>query len=432
MGKTIFRNGWLADVEQRRLVRGELLVEDKRITAIAPRITCETAEEIDLADAVLAPGFIDLHTHLREPGYEHKETIASGAQAAAAGGFTTIACMPNTRPALDTAARVAWVKEQAAATSIVKVLPIGAISVEQTGRELTDFAALQASGAVAFSDDGRGVMSSKMMLLALQAAQALAVPIMAHEEDAELAGRGSINAGRISQQLGDEGIPAASEFIMLARDLYLAELTGGHLHVCHVSSAESVHLIRAAKARGIQVTAEVTPHHLHLTEAVVPALLGQAKVNPPLRSEADREALITGMLDGTIDIIATDHAPHAAHEKDVPLSQAAFGFSGLEVAFAVAQAALVQPGLLTLAELLPALTCRPAAILGLPQGRLAVGTPADLVVLAPQKRWYVNPDNLRSQGKNTPYLNQELIGQAVLTMVDGSIVFRRDRDASDA
>lgn len=432
MGKTIFRNGWLADVEQRRLVRGELLVEDKRITAIAPRITCETAEEIDLADAVLAPGFIDLHTHLREPGYEHKETIASGAQAAAAGGFTTIACMPNTRPALDTAARVAWVKEQAAATSIVKVLPIGAISVEQTGRELTDFAALQASGAVAFSDDGRGVMSSKMMLLALQAAQALAVPIMAHEEDAELAGRGSINAGRVSQQLGDEGIPAASEFIMLARDLYLAELTGGHLHVCHVSSAESVHLIRAAKARGIQVTAEVTPHHLHLTEAVVPALLGQAKVNPPLRSEADREALITGMLDGTIDIIATDHAPHAAHEKDVPLSQAAFGFSGLEVAFAVAQAALVQPGLLTLAELLPALTCRPAAILGLPQGRLAVGTPADLVVLAPQKRWYVNPDNLRSQGKNTPYLNQELIGQAVLTMVDGSIVFRRDRDASDA
>lgn len=432
MGKTIFRNGWLADVEQRRLVRGELLVEDKRITAIAPRITCETAEEIDLADAVLAPGFIDLHTHLREPGYEHKETIASGAQAAAAGGFTTIACMPNTRPALDTAARVAWVKEQAAATSIVKVLPIGAISVEQTGRELTDFADLQASGAVAFSDDGRGVMSSKMMLLALQAAQALAVPIMAHEEDAELAGRGSINAGRISQQLGDEGIPAASEFIMLARDLYLAELTGGHLHVCHVSSAESVHLIRAAKARGIQVTAEVTPHHLHLTEAVVPALLGQAKVNPPLRSEADREALITGMLDGTIDIIATDHAPHAAHEKDVPLSQAAFGFSGLEVAFAVAQAALVQPGLLTLAELLPALTCRPAAILGLPQGRLAVGTPADLVVLAPQKRWYVNPDNLRSQGKNTPYLNQELIGQAVLTMVDGSIVFRRDRDASDA
>lgn len=432
MGKIIFRNGWLADVERGQLVRGELLVEDNLITAIAPSIICEKAEEIDLDNAVLAPGFIDLHVHLREPGYEYKETIASGAQAAAAGGFTTIACMPNTRPALDTAARVAWVKAQADATSIVKVLPIGAISVEQTGLELTDFAALQASGAVAFSDDGRGVMSSKMMLQALQAAQALAVPVMAHEEDAELAGRGSINAGMISQQLGDEGIPAASEFIMLARDLYLAELTGGHLHVCHVSSAESVRLIRAAKARGINVTAEVTPHHLHLTEAIVPSLLGHAKVNPPLRSEADREALLAGVIDGTIDIIATDHAPHAAYEKDVPLSKAAFGFSGLEVAFAVSQAALVKSGLMSLGELLPALTCRPAAILGLPQGRLAVGTPADLVVLAPENRWCVNAENLRSQGKNTPYLDQELIGQVILTMVDGSIVFRRDTDASDA
>ncbi|NLW17510.1 MAG: dihydroorotase [Firmicutes bacterium] len=423
-GKIFFRNGWLADVEQGRLVRGELLVEGDRIAAIAPQISCPAAQIIDLADKILAPGFIDLHTHLREPGYEYKETIASGAQAAAAGGFTTIACMPNTNPPLDTPERVVWVKEQARATSVVKVLPIGAISLEQAGRQTTDFEGLQASGAVAFSDDGRGVMSSRVMLEALQASRRLSVPIMAHEEDGELAGSGSINAGPISEQLGDPGIPAAAEYTMLARDLYLAELTGGHLHVCHVSAAESVNLIRAAKARGVKVTAEVTPHHLHLTDRVVPSLLGQAKVNPPLRSEADRQALLTGVVDGTIDIIATDHAPHASREKEVPLSQAAFGFSGLEVAFAVAQAALVHSSLMSLEKMLAALTCRPADILGLPQGRLKVGAPADLVVLDPHKRWRVSANELRSQGKNTPYLDQELVGKVLLTMVDGRIVYR--------
>lgn len=423
MSKLIFRNGWLADVEQGKLIRTELLVEAGLIAAIAPNIACPEAEVIDLADAVLSPGFIDAHTHLREPGYEYKETIASGSRAAAAGGFTTIACMPNTNPALDTPERIAWINERADATSIVKMLPIAAISNEQVGLQLTDFAALKASGAIAFSDDGRGVMSSRLMLQALEAAQALALPVMAHEEDAELAGKGSINAGPISRQLADPGIPAASEYVMLARDIYLAELTGGHLHVCHVSSAESVRLIRAAKARGIRVTAEVTPHHLHLTESIVPSLLGQAKVNPPLRSAADRQALLEGISDGTIDIIATDHAPHATSEKELPLSQAAFGFSGLELAFAVAQAALVESGIMSLAQLLPALTCRPAAILGLPQGRLAVGAPADLVVLAPNKRWRVKAEALASQGKNTPYLGQELVGMALLTLVDGKIVF---------
>ncbi len=423
VGKTIFRNGWLADVEHGKLNRGDLLVEGGRIAAIGPSISCSTALEIDLGGLVLSPGFIDLHTHLREPGYEYKETIASGSLAAAAGGFTTIACMPNTRPALDTAARVAWVKEQAEATSKVKVLPIGAISEGQAGFALTEFADLKASGAVAFSDDGHGVMSSKLMLKALQAAQDLEMPIMAHEEDAELAGTGSINAGAISECLADVGIPAAAEFVMLARDLYLAELTGGHLHVCHVSTAESVNLIRQFKERGVKVTAEVTPHHLHLTEAIVPNLLGQAKVNPPLRSEADRMALLAGLVDGTIDVIATDHAPHAAHEKNAPMGQAAFGFSGLEVAYAVAQTALVDSGFLSLAELLPALTCRPASILGLPQGRLAVGAPADLIMLAPASRWRVTAEKLRSQGKNTPYLGQDLVGQVLLTMVDGQIVF---------
>lgn len=423
MSKIIFRNGWLADVEQEKLIRAELLVEAGHIADIAPSIACAEAEVIDLAGAILSPGFIDVHTHLREPGYEYKETIASGSLAAAAGGFTTIACMPNTKPALDTVETIAWIKQRADATGAVKVLPIAAISSGQAGQQLTDFAALKASGAIAFSDDGHGVMSSKLMLQALAASQALAVPVMAHEEDSELAGKGSINAGPISHQLADPGIPAASEYIMLARDIYLAELTGGHLHVCHVSTAESVRLIRAAKARGIRVTAEVTPHHLHLTEEVVPSLLGQAKVNPPLRSAVDRAALLEGVSDGTIDIIATDHAPHATSEKDLPLSQAAFGFSGLEMAFAVAQAALVASGRMRLEQLLPALTCRPAEILGLPQGRLAIGAPADLVVLAPEKPWRVQAEKLHSLGKNTPYLGQELVGMALLTLVDGKIIF---------
>ena len=421
--KILFRNGWLADVERGQLIRGELLVAGEQIAAIAPSIPCPNAQVVDLADAILSPGFIDVHTHLREPGYEYKETIASGARAAAAGGYTTIACMPNTKPPLDTPERVAWVKEQALSSSAVKVLPIGAISLEQAGGQITDFQGLRDSGAVAFSDDGRGVMSSQLMLEALKASRRLELPIMAHEEDAELAGKGSINAGPISEQLGDPGIPAAAEYIMLARDIYLAEMTGGHLHVCHVSAAESVNLIRAAKARGVKVTAEVTPHHLHLTENIVPTLLGQAKVNPPLRSEADRQALLGGVLDGTIDVIATDHAPHASSEKELPLSQAAFGFSGLEVAFAVAQAALVHSGLMPLEQMLPAMTCRPAALLGLPQGRLAVGAPADLIILDPYKRWCVETDRLHSKGKNTPYLDQELIGQVLLTMVNGHVVF---------
>ncbi len=423
MDKIIFRNGWLADVERGQLVEAELMVADGQIAAIGPNLATSGARVIDLAGRVLSPGFIDLHVHLREPGFEYKETIRSGTRAAAAGGFTTIACMPNTNPVLDSPELISWVQAQARAAGAVKVLPIAAISLGQEGKLINDFAALKANGAVAFSDDGRGVNSSRLMLTALQVARDLGCPIMAHEEDAELAAGGSINFGPISEQLGDPGIPAAAEYTMLARDIYLAEMSGGHLHVCHVSTAESVRLIRAAKKRGVKVTAEVAPHHLALTEAVVPALLGQAKVNPPLRSEADRQELLAGVIDGTIDVIATDHAPHANHEKTVPLQQAAFGFSGLETAFAVTQQALVLSGLLTLGELLPALTCRPAALLGLPQGRLVVGAPADLIVLDPHARWQVTPESLLSQGKNTPWLGQELTGRVLLTMIDGQIIF---------
>ena len=314
MSRIVFHDGWLADVAVPALRRGDLLVENGQIAAISADLTHVDATMIDLHGLILAPGFVDLHVHLREPGYEYKETIATGCQAAAAGGFTTIACMPNTQPVLDTAERINWVKERASAQK-VKVLPIGAISRGQGGAQPVDYVALRAAGAVAFSDDGRGVMNSRLMLQALQSASELLVPIIAHEEDAELAGAGSINAGSISNLLHDSGIPAIAEYAMLARDICLAEYAGAHLHVAHVSCKESVQLIRFAKERGVRVTAEVTPHHLSLTETIVSELLGKAKVNPPLGTEEDKTALRTALADGTIDIIATDHAPHAMSEK---------------------------------------------------------------------------------------------------------------------
>lgn len=416
-----FKNGFLADVERGRLLRAELVVRDARIEAIAPQLHPRDAKIINLQGRILSPGFIDLHVHLREPGFPHKETMTTGAAAAAAGGFTTIACMPNTKPPLDRAAKIAEIVEEARACP-VKILPIAAITQGQEGKKLTDFAALKSAGAVAFSDDGLGVQSTKLMLAALELAGSLGMPVMAHMEDEALAA-GNVNAGLVSDRLGDAGIHAAAEYVMLARDLYLNEIARGHLHVCHVSAGESVELIRRAKSKGVRVTAEVTPHHLHLTEEAVPRLLGQAKVNPPLRSEADRQVLVTALRDGVIDIIATDHAPHAAFEKELPLARAAFGFSGLETAFAIANEALVRTGVMPMAEVLARLTCKPAAILGLPQGRLAAGAPADLVVLDETTAWTVRAAALRSQGKNTPYMGQKLLGKVLLTMVDGKIIF---------
>jgi dihydroorotase len=343
--------------------------------------------------------------------------------AAAAGGFTTICCMPNTSPVMDSPALLEILQHKLATDAVVSVLPIAAISAGSKGSQTVDFHSLRQYGACAFSDDGHGVMSSRLMLSALEAGAQLAVPIVAHEEDSELAAGGSVNAGLISQQLGDPGIPGVSEYAMVARDIYLAALSGGHLHVAHVSCAETVRLIREAKAKGVRVTAEVTPHHLALNESVVPELGGLAKVNPPLRSAIDQEAVCAGLADGTIDIIATDHAPHAMTEKLLPLAQAAFGFSGLETAFAVSYDQLVLSRKMTLLELLRAMTLKPAEILGLRAGRLTPGYPADLVVLDLEQQHQLGAEDLYSLGKNNPFLGRRLTGRPVLTMVGGRIVY---------
>ncbi len=424
--KIVFRNALLADVVQQKIVPGDLLVQGGTIVAIGEGIQLtEGAESVDLQGLLLAPGLIDLHVHLREPGLEHKETIASGTKAAAAGGFTTICAMPNTNPVIDSVPLLQDLKRRIAASALVKVLPIAAISLGSLGERATDFHGLYAAGACAFSDDGKGVMNSRLLLEALRAGQELGVPVIVHEEDHDLAAGGSINAGPISNLLGDPGIPGVAEYAMVARDIYLAEMTQAHLHVAHVSCAESVALVRRAKQAGIKVTAEVTPHHLALTDEIVPSLLGQAKVNPPLRSERDRQAVAAGLVDGTIDVIATDHAPHAREEKELPLGQAAFGFSGLESAFAVSYQQMVQSGAMSLIDLLGTMTVRPAEILGLPTGRLQVGSPADLVVLDLDSRFRLRETDLISLGKNTPFLGRELVGRPVLTMVEGEIVMDR-------
>lgn len=424
--KILFRNAQLADVVARRLYLGNLLVEEGVITALGSEIA-EPADAtvIELDGLLLAPGLIDMHVHLREPGFEHKETIASGTRAAAAGGFTTVCAMPNTDPVLDSVPVLEDLQKRIREHALVRVLPIAAISLGSLGQQAVDYPALRSAGACAFSDDGRGVMSSRLLLSALQAGRELGVPIVLHEEDHDLISGGNINAGRISRLLGDPGIPGAAEYGMAARDIYLAELADAHLHLAHVSCAETVELVRRAKQRGLQVTAEVTPHHLVLTEEIVPALLGQAKVNPPLRSESDRQAVCAGLTDGTIDAIATDHAPHARAEKELPLSQAAFGFSGLESAFAISYLRMVVSGQMELIDLLAAMTIKPAEILGLDAGRLAVGSPADLVVIDLQEQYRLQASDLHSRGQNTPFLGRKLIGRPVLTLVGGQVVMDR-------
>lgn len=431
--KYLFRNALLADVEAGRLHHGELLVQNGLIASIGETVAeAAEAEVIDLDGLLLAPGLIDLHVHLREPGFEHKETIVSGTRAAAAGGFTTICAMPNTKPVVDAPPVLQDLMGRIQAHAQVRVLPIAAITKGSLGEQAVDYAALHAAGACAFSDDGRGVMNSRILLAALRAGRELGVPIILHEEDHDLAAGGNVNAGEVSRLVGDPGIPGAAEYGIAARDIYLAELADAHLHLAHVSCAETAALVRRAKRRGLKVTAEVTPHHLALTEQIVPKLLGQAKVNPPLRTERDRQAVCAGLADGTIDAVATDHAPHAAAEKNLPLAQAAFGLSGLETAFSVSYREMVLGGQMSLIELLRAMTRRPAEILGLATGRLAIGAPADLTVIDLQEEYSLQADDLCSQGKNTPFLGQPLVARPVLTMVEGRVVMdRRFGYASD-
>ncbi|WP_134684546.1 dihydroorotase [Brevibacillus migulae] len=404
----------------------EILIEEGTISRIADQLDHTGHEVIDLQGKFLSAGFVDVHVHLREPGFEAKETIATGAAAAVRGGFTTIACMPNTRPSIDSVETVTYILQKAKEAGLARVIPYGAITVRQLGKELTDFAALKEAGIFALTDDGVGVQSSQMMKQAMKRAQELGLSVVAHCEDDDLLIPGSaLHDGVVAARHGLPGIPSESESIHVGRDILLAEQTGVHYHVCHISAKESVRLVRDGKRAGVNVTTEVTPHHLLLCEEDIPdSLDANWKMNPPLRSREDRAALIAGLKDGTIDIIATDHAPHTAEEKANGLARAPFGIVGLETAFPLLYTHLVLTGELTLVELVEKMTRKPAEIFGLPYGRLEEGAPADLTVIDLDEEKEIDPAAFASKGKNTPFAGWRCKGWPTLTMTAGKIVYQ--------
>ena len=431
MKSLLIHSGHIIDPSQGIDEIGSLLITESKILWLGRGELTPPQPDYDILDArglMVCPGFIDLHCHLRQPGFEQKETIATGTQAAARGGFTTIGCMPNTNPPLDSQATVDYVKSTAATEGVVRVLPIGCISRGRKGQELAPMSELASAGVIAFSDDGDPVPDSRLMRQALDYSHTLDLPIIDHGEDKALTKGGQMNEGIISTKLGLRGIPAAAEEIIVARDLILAELTGGRLHIAHVSTEGSVDLIRRAKDKGIKVTAEVTPHHLTLTEEKVIGYNTNAKVNPPLRTKRDIQALIQGLKENVIDIIATDHAPHTKADKQREFNIAAFGISGFETAFGSLMT-LVHDRQLTLATLIAKLTGEPAKIIGNKWGKLGtltVGAPADVTIFDPDLEWIVDTEAFASKGKNTPLAGSSLKGKVKATIAQGKLVYKDD------
>ncbi len=420
----LIKNGqWLTDKGQKEAV--DILIKDEKIAAIGPDLQAEDAEIIDATGLLVSPGFVDLHVHLREPGGEKKETIATGTLAAARGGFTTIAAMPNTRPVPDSVETLQNLNKRIAETGAVRVLPYASITIRELGNELTDFAALKEEGAFAFTDDGVGVQSADMMLQAMQLAASVDMPIVAHCEENTLIHKGSVHEGEFSKKHGLNGIPSVCESVHIARDVLLAEAANCHYHVCHISTKESVRVVRDAKRAGIRVTAEVTPHHLLLCDEDIPGLDTNYKMNPPLRGKTDREALIEGLLDGTIDFIATDHAPHTAEEKAEGMALAPFGIVGLETAFPLLYTNLVEKGILTEKQLVDFLTVKPAQSFNLPYGKIEVGAVADIVLVDLAKEESIDPNAFLSKGRNTPFGGWECKGWPVVTIAAGKIAWKR-------
>ena len=425
MPPILLRGGRVIDPSRSLDETGDVLVSGETIDGVGGRIQPpEGTEIIDCTGMIVSPGFIDVHCHLREPGREHVETIATGARAAAAGGFTAVCAMPNTEPVTDNQAAVGFIIRQAQRAGGARVHPIGAISVGQRGESLAEFGEMCGAGAVAVSDDGRPVVSAHLMRTALEYARAFDIPVIDHCEEPTLAHGGVMNEGAVSARLGLKGIPSEAEEIMVIRDILLARRTGGHVHLAHMSTKGSVELIRWGKERGIRVTAEVCPHHLSLTEECCEGYDTNAKMNPPLRTAEDVEALQEAVIDGTIDLIATDHAPHHYDEKEREFADAPFGIVGLETALAVVVSRLVSDGRLSFATLIERMSCAPARIFGLPGGTLARGTVGDITVFDPEHEWTVDPARFLSKGRNTPYAGMTLRGRAVCTVVGGQVIHR--------
>lgn len=421
----VLRGGRILDPSRNVDEKADILILDGKVESSSGKIgSKDDAETIDCSGLIVSPGFIDVHCHLREPGREDVETVETGARAAAAGGFTAVCAMPNTDPVTDNQAAVGFIIRQAQRADASRVHVIGAISVGQKGETLAEMGEMVAAGAVAVSDDGKPVVSAQLMRTALEYARSFSIPVIDHCEEPTLAYGGSMNEGVVSARLGLKGIPSEAEEIMAIRDILLARRTGGHVHLAHMSTSGSVELIRWGKERGINVTAEVCPHHISLTEERVVGYDTNAKMNPPLRTAKDVEALRDAVKDGTIDVIATDHAPHHYDEKEREFADAPNGIVGLETALAVAVTNLVETGHIDFRTLVDKMSCAPARIFGLPGGSLAKGSVADVTIFDPARDWQVDPAEFRTKGRNTPFAGMRLKGRAVCTIVGGRVAHR--------
>jgi dihydroorotase len=418
----LIKNGHIIDPANKIDGKFDLLIADRKIAKVGKPGTVpgDGAEVIDASGKLVSPGLIDMHVHLREPGLEYKETIATGTAAAKAGGFTAVCCMPNTNPVNDTRSVTEYILAQAAREASARVLPVGAITKGSKGEELAEIGELCEAGCVGVSDDGKPVPGSGMMRRAMEYSKTFDIPVLSHCEDPQLAAKGVMNEGFVATELGLRGIPNAAEDVMVARDIALAELTGARVHLCHVSTAGAVRMIRNAKQRGVKVTAETCPHYFTLTDEAVRGYNTMAKMNPPLRSSADRDAVRDGLKDGTIDVIATDHAPHAEDEKLEEFDLAPFGIVGLETAVGLAFG-LVRDGILTMEGLVRRMSVTPAAILKVPGGSLNVGAIADISIIDPEEEWTVDATQFRSRSRNTPFHGWKLKGRAVRTIVGGKV-----------
>ncbi|QWQ38950.1 dihydroorotase [Gemella sp. zg-570] len=416
----LLKNGKI--LENGKLVKKDILIDGKYIKEIADEIN-ESSEKIyDLNGKFISPGFIDVHVHWREPGFSYKETIYQASRAAARGGFTTAMPMPNLNPVPDSYENLKQQLDIIEKDSVIRAIPYGAITKGELGQDYAEFEELN-DYVFAFSDDGRGVQDANMMYQSMKIAAKLNKAIVAHCEDNSLILGGCMHCGKRSKELGQKGIPSVCESVQIARDVLLAEAAGCHYHVCHVSTKESVRVIRDTKLAGIKVTCEVCPHHLISDENDIPEAIGMWKMNPPLRASEDRQALIAGVLDGTIDIIATDHAPHAPHEKEVPMAESAFGIVGSETAFSQLYTYFVKTGIFTLEQLVDMMSSKVARTFDLPYGKLEANELADLVVIDLERKEKINPDKFLSKGRNTPYTNQEIYGIPELTFVAGKIAY---------
>ena len=425
MKPLLIKGGRVIDPASSRDEAADIRIEEGFVTAIGQGLPADDADVFDASGLIVAPGFVDMHVHLRDPGFEYSETIETGARAAAAGGFTTVCCMPNTSPVNDSPTVTLYILERARRTALVKVLPIGAITKGSMGEELAPIGSLQKAGVVAISDDGKPVMNARLMRRAMETAKSFGLPVINHCEDLNLSAGGDMHEGEASVRWGLRGIPSASEDVMVARDILLAELTGARYHVAHISTRHAVAMVGFAKSRGLPVTSETTPHHFALTDSGMPAYDSNYKMKPPLRGCCDTEAIIDGLASGAIDAIATDHAPHAGSDKMQEFERCPFGIIGLETAIGLSLE-LVHAGKISLMRLVELFTTGPSRILGLDGGALTIGGAADITVFHTERRWTYDVNRSQSKSRNSPFHGHEFRGGPVATIVDGAIVWRAE------